>query len=216
MIGKTDNDLFFVGDGHQRIYSRHKAAMSRCGIDIRGRARKLYLNYRTTDEIRRHAVALLEGIEVDDLDDGSDEVRRYKSLSHGPEPIVMNVQGLEQASEQVIKLINQWGSSVPSEAGGGSVAVVAGSERVRDAVGVQLEAAGLKTVLITAQANHSQKRGVVHLSTMHRAKGLEFDCVIVISPALYLSREEQQQSKRNLLYVALTRAKKLAALLILN
>jgi hypothetical protein len=43
--------------------------MSRSGIDIRGRARKLYLNYRTTDEIRRQAVALLEGVEVDDLDD---------------------------------------------------------------------------------------------------------------------------------------------------
>ena len=75
---------FFVGDGHQRIYSRNRAAMSRCGIDIRGRSRKLYLNYRTTDEIRRQAVALLEGCEIDDLDDGHDESKRYKSLSHGP------------------------------------------------------------------------------------------------------------------------------------
>jgi hypothetical protein len=48
-----NNDLFFVGDGHQRIYARNRAAMSKCGIDIRGRSRKLYLNYRTTDEIRK-------------------------------------------------------------------------------------------------------------------------------------------------------------------
>ena len=45
--------------------------MSRCGIDIRGRSRKLYLNYRTTEEIRRQAVSLLEGCEIDDLDEGT-------------------------------------------------------------------------------------------------------------------------------------------------
>jgi AAA domain len=88
LIEPGKNDLFFVGDGHQRIYHRNKAAMSRSGIDIRGRARKLYLNYRTTDEIRRQAVALLEGVEVDDLDDGTDDNSRYKSLSHGPAPIM--------------------------------------------------------------------------------------------------------------------------------
>jgi hypothetical protein len=93
------NDLFFVGDGHQRIYSRHRAAMSKCGIDIRGRSRKLYLNYRTTDEIRRQAVALLEGCEVDDLDDGHDETKRYKSLSHGPQRrAVVTADGLEAAA----------------------------------------------------------------------------------------------------------------------
>ena len=73
LIEPGKNDLFFVGDGHQRIYHRNKAAMSRSGIDIRGRARKLYINYRTTDEIRRQAVALLEGVAVDDLDDGTDD-----------------------------------------------------------------------------------------------------------------------------------------------
>lgn len=60
--------------------------MGRCGIDIRGRSRKLYLNYRTTDEIRKQAVALLEGRDIDDLDGGQDDNRRYKSLSHGPVP----------------------------------------------------------------------------------------------------------------------------------
>ncbi len=76
LIEPGTNDLFFVGDGHQRIYHRNKAVMSRSGIDIRGRARKLYINYRTTDEIRRQAVALLEGVAVDDLDDGTDDNSR--------------------------------------------------------------------------------------------------------------------------------------------
>jgi hypothetical protein len=97
-----------VGDGHQRIYSRNKAAMSKCGIDIRGRSKKLYINYRTTDEIRRQAVALLEGVEIDDLDDGYDESKRYRSLSHGPAPSVVNVSGLEEAFAQVKLFMNAW------------------------------------------------------------------------------------------------------------
>ena len=35
MIASNPNDLFFVGDGHQRIYTRNRAAMSKCGIDGR-------------------------------------------------------------------------------------------------------------------------------------------------------------------------------------
>ena len=42
MVAPGPNDLFFVGDGHQRIYPRHRAFMSACGIDIRGRSRKLF------------------------------------------------------------------------------------------------------------------------------------------------------------------------------
>ncbi len=101
LIEPGKNDLFFVGDGHQRIYHRHKAAMSRSGIDIRGRARKLYINYRTTDEIRRQAVALLEDVAVDDLDDGTDDNARYKSLSHGPAPMLESCASREALVERV-------------------------------------------------------------------------------------------------------------------
>jgi len=41
------NDLFIVGDPHQRIYGK-PVVLSRCGIDIRGRSKKLRINYRTT------------------------------------------------------------------------------------------------------------------------------------------------------------------------
>ena len=62
------NDLFVVGDGHQRIYGRNKVVLGRCGIDVRGRSRKLRLNYRTTEETRRWAVRLLAGRAIDDLE----------------------------------------------------------------------------------------------------------------------------------------------------
>ncbi len=44
-----------------------------------------------------------------------------------------------------------------------------------------------------------------HLATMHRAKGLEFDCVMVVAPESYLGLAEETEAQRKLLYVALTR-----------
>ena len=215
LVPAGPNDLFFVGDGHQRIYSRNKAAMSRCGIDIRGRAKKLYLNYRTTDEIRRQAVALLEGCEIDDLDDGHDETKRYKSLSHGPVPTVVNVEGIEAAATHAIEFVRQWSAAqvdgVPL-----SFCVIASSEKSRDAIAGLIQAAGLRCVAITAQSNHADARDVVHLATMHRAKGLEFDCVMVVAPKSYLGVAEETETQRKLLYVALTRAKRGAMMLTLG
>lgn len=80
------DDLFLVGDGHQRIYRRH-AIMKSCGINILGRGKKLVLNYRTTEQTRRFATAVLEGIDIDDLDGQKDNLR-YKSLIEGEMPVL--------------------------------------------------------------------------------------------------------------------------------
>jgi DNA helicase IV len=201
--------LFFVGDGHQRIYSRHRAAMSKCGIDIRGRSRKLYLNYRTTDEIRRQGVALLEGCEVDDLDDGIHEVKRCKSLSHGPTPAVIDVDvdGLETAAVRAGEFIRGLRSDADSAATP-SVCVVASSEKQREAMAKQLLAAGCRGVTISAQSNHSDVRDAVHCATMHRATELEFDAVVVVAPISYFGKLDETVNQRKLVYVALTRAKR--------
>ncbi len=212
LISHGPNDLFFVGDGHQRIYSRHRAAMSKCGIDIRGRSRKLYLNYRTTDEIRRQAVALLEGCEVDDLDDGHDETKRYKSLSRGPAPVVVAADGLEAAAAQAIGFIK----ALRAEAADGqspTICVIASSEKTREAMAKQLLAAGLAGVTITAQSNHAEAHDTIHFATMHRAKGLEFDAVVVVAPQSHFGDVEQTVNQRKLMYVALTRAKRAAMLI---
>ncbi|WP_425259795.1 UvrD-helicase domain-containing protein [Rubrivivax sp. RP6-9] len=215
MIPPGPNDLFFVGDGHQRIYSRNRAAMSKCGIDIRGRSKKLYLNYRTTDEIRRQAVALLEGCEVDDLDDGHDETKRYKSLSHGPAPSVVSVDGLESAATQAGGFIRQLQAEA-DEGAKPTICVIASSEKHRDAMAKQLLAAGFAGVTISAQSNHADARDAVHFATMHRAKGLEFDAVVVVAPASYFGSVEVSVNQRKLVYVALTRAKRAAMLLRLG
>jgi superfamily I DNA/RNA helicase len=210
MIAPGANDLFFVGDGHQRIYSRHRAAMGKCGIDIRGRSRKLYLNYRTTDEIRRQGVALLEGCEIDDLDDGHDESRRYKSLSHGPAPEVVAVKGFEEAIVEARSFLSRLKAAHAEHEP--SLCIITPGEKIREFFSDQFRREGLRCVSITAQSNHTDAHGVVHLATMHRAKGLEFDAVVVIVPSEYLGPPEETLNQRKLLYVALTRAKRAAML----
>lgn len=215
MMPRDSNDLFFVGDGHQRIYSRNRAAMSKCGIDIRGRSRKLYLNYRTTEEIRRAAVAVLEGCEVDDLDDGHDETRRYKSLSHGAAPATVDAPSMEAAIAVALEWVGKWGTD---DNGGQvrSVCVIASSQLVRDAFARQFDAAGHLTSVIDANQNLAGDAKTVHFATMHRAKGLEFDRVIVVAPSAYLGVPKETDAQRKLIYVALTRAKRDALLLILS
>lgn len=213
MVEPGDNDLFFVGDGHQRIYSRNKAAMSKCGIDIRGRSKKLYLNYRTTDEIRRQAVALLEGCEVDDLDDGHDETRRYKSLSHGPAPELLELSSLDEVLPALLTRLKDW--SVQSHPDvQETVCVIASSRNQRDSVASYLARNGVHTRTIDENQNAGVAQGLVYVATMHRSKGLEFDRVIVLAPKTWLGDVRDTGNHRKLIYVAVSRAKKETSLFL--
>jgi superfamily I DNA/RNA helicase len=210
LIEPGTNDLFFVGDGHQRIYHRNKAVMSRSGIDIRGRARKLYINYRTTDEIRRQAVALLEGVAVDDLDDGTDDNSRYKSLSHGPTPILESCPSREALVERVKAILAAWGL-VPEALHLGATCVMAESKASRDQLMAALRSAGYAVESIEPDTHGSAEANGLLFATMHRAKGLEFQNVIVTSTTV--RQGDRAAVAPQLLYVALTRAKQRAALL---
>ncbi len=138
LVPQGPNDLMFVGDGHQRIYAKNKATMSSCGIDIRGRAKKLFLNYRTTEEIRREAVSLLENVDVDDLDGGSDEIARYKSLLHGPVPEHIRGASMEVVRDGVAEFI----ACCLEEQVDAKVGVMAPTGKLRDQLAKQIREAG--------------------------------------------------------------------------
>lgn len=210
MIAKGKNDLFFVGDGHQRIYAKHRAVMSRCGIDIRGRSRKLYLNYRTTDEIREQAVALLEGREIDDLDGGLDDSLRYKSLSHGPAPEIVDVPGSHEAVQVAVNRVREWwgDGTDPSRP---SVCVMTHTKAIRDQVAKALRTFDIEVSTIEAETADSAGNDAVRASTMHRAKGLEFDRVVVLAHGMF-SDVSGDSDFAQLVYVAMTRAKSMAVL----
>ena len=64
---RGDNDIFIVGDAQQRIYG-HTAVLSKCGIRIQGRARKLRIKYRTTEQIRSAADSIFRSSGADVAD----------------------------------------------------------------------------------------------------------------------------------------------------
>jgi superfamily I DNA/RNA helicase len=83
MVASGPNDIFLVGDAHQRIYS-HQVVLGRLDIRTPGRAsRRLTLNYRTTREILGSAHGLVHGESFDDLDDGPDTLDGYRSVLTG-------------------------------------------------------------------------------------------------------------------------------------
>jgi len=95
-----------------------------------------------------------------------------------------------------------------------TVCVIAPSRQYRDQIGQFLQRNGQPIRVIDETHNAGDGEGVIHLATMHRAKGLEFDSVIVVSPRAYLNDIRETEHKRKLLYVAVSRAKRDASLLI--
>ena len=189
---------------HQRIYPRNRASMSASGINIRGRSRKLYLNYRTTEEIRRMAVAVLEGCEVDDLDEGVDEVKRYKSLSHGPAPKTLDFEHLEQALVSLPPLLNA------SLAEGRSVCMIVPTKHDAFTVHKSLRAEKISATILGPNERDQPNSTSVRIATMHRAKGLEFDEVVLLMPRKVSDLKPSADTIQRLKYVAITRAKRLA------
>ena len=211
------DDLFIVGDAHQRIYSRKPVVLGRCGIEIRGRARKLRLNYRTTEETRRWAAGLLDGYAIDDLDGGSDDNNRIRSVTNGPEP---RLQHFRTRDEQAVWIVRHLTELVDRDEPLRGVCVVARTRDERDAIGEALEDAGLEVEVLEADSPDESSTGV-RLATMHRVKGLEFDHMVVASINRDLmplaavvnatdgpERAAAETAERALLYVAATRAKK--------
>lgn len=217
MAQEGENDLFIVGDGHQRIYSKQKVVLSQSGINIRGRSRTLRINYRTTEEIRNWAVNLLDDIDVDDLDGGIDSNVIYKSLISGEDPIVT---AFSTKIEQEDYLANYLTASTITPLS--SICVVARTNNEIDQLTNCLRKRGIKFSKITRKSSNNGPDDAVRAATMHRVKGLEFEEVILVSmneglvPSIRAQesthdKDERQQielQERALVYVAATRAKR--------
>jgi hypothetical protein len=213
------NDLFIVGDAHQRIY-RHKVVLGRCGIKIIGRSSKLRINYRTTEENRRWAVNLLEGVRIDDLDGGLDSQKGYTSLLHGVEPKVEHLSSFQAEIEYISlylkKLQQETGNLLQA------VCLVARTHDLLKQYEGALKAKGFDTYFVRRSEADDRRKEGVRLATMHRVKGLEFDRVIIAGvndgmvPLVVewnnstdkVIQEELENQEKALLYVAATRAKK--------
>lgn len=214
------NSLFITGDAHQRIYGQ-RVVLSHCGIDVRGRSRKLRVNYRTTEETRKWAMRLLEGRSFDDLDGSSDSQKGYYSLLSGEPPKIVEADTFGDEVKTVLahlKSLQESGVELDT------VCLVARTNELIDQFDSSIKAAGIPTYRIRRSVAEDRKLPGLRLATMHRVKGLEFDHVIVagvnegVVPLLIsgFSEEddfevmESENRERSLLYVAVTRAKRSA------
>jgi len=207
--------LFIVGDAHQRIYGR-RFSLSKCDIDIRGRGRRLKINYRTTDETRRFAVQLLTG-EVDDLDGGKDDLKGYRSLSSGEPPLVKKFSSLEEESAWIIEEIKAL------QAQGGNlreIVITAANNRLVGVYQDLIGKSGLSTQVVTARKSEHDLPEGIRMATIHRVKGLEFRYVFMAGMsdnafswvdkdfADKAAARSAENQCRSLLHVAATRAQK--------
>ena len=206
--------LFFAGDLGQRIFQQPFSWKS-LGVDIRGRARTLRINYRTSHQIRQQADRLL-GAQTVDVDGNTDSRSDTVSVFNGPPPVVRGVK--TQAEET--RLVGAWLSeqfsagTLPEEFGV-FVRSVAQLERAQAAV----TAAGVPFKVLDEHAETTS--GHVSIVTMHLAKGLEFRAVVVMAcddEVIPLQErmetvgddadlQEVYDTERHLLYVACTRAR---------
>jgi superfamily I DNA/RNA helicase len=214
LVSAGANDLFLVGDAHQRIYGR-KVVLGRCGISTQGRSSILRINYRTTEQIRAWAVAMLEGMAVDDLDGEADTEKGYMSLLSGPKPECHRFASAEEEQEFLGKTLNQLVKTRPAE----EICLVARTAKlIKNDYQALLKSLGVEHVVLDKSKEGTG--GGVRLATMHRVKGLEFPVMIlagVNSNVMPLriaavqgdptSKKEHEERERSLLFVAATRAR---------
>ena len=208
------NALFFAGDLGQRIFQQ-PFSWKALGVDIRGRARTLHINYRTSHQIRMQADRLL-GPEVADVDGNTEERRGTISVFNGPAPDIQILDSLDEEALAVCAWLLERGTEglAPHEIG---VFVRSEAEIKRACAAVQSARLPFKVL----DEHVETTSGYVSICTMHLAKGLEFRAVAVMAcddEIIPLQArietvsddtdlEEVYNTERHLLYVACTRAR---------
>ncbi|MCG3038980.1 UvrD-helicase domain-containing protein [Streptomyces sp. S1A] len=227
------NDMFIAGDTHQRIYD-HQVALGALGVNIRGRASRLTLSYRTTKEILAEALRVVEPknksakVVYDDLDDGTDTLAGYRSVLHGPKPDFIRYDTWDDELAGLAATLKAWreelstdDSGAPRDPGGRIAVCVADRDMVSQAMYYLATKAGITCAELTKEGPKGD--GEVHVGTMHRFKGLEYQRLAIVGasdgiiprtsvieryrtedPPRY---EREQRKARSLLFVASTRAR---------
>lgn len=83
---------------------------------------------------------------------------------------------------------------------------MAPTTKLRDQLAKQIREAGYKVATVDHREGLSRKDAQIFAMTLHRAKGLEFDAVVIVA------NRELDENLRKLVYVGITRAKRAAQL----
>lgn len=227
MVAEGPDDLFIAEDANQRIYGE-KISLADCGIDIRGRAQRLTLNYRTTHQNLKLAQAILNATPyMDTYADDTDGDKSTRSSRTGPKPKLVPAQDFNDECDKTAEIITAWcaGKSfgeLPTDQATDPVSPDTIGVLVRTQKNVADVLAALQKRGITCHRPGRVDHGPdsVPVMTMHQAKGLEFAKVIVMSANDHqvthiiasqgyddASRSDAVFRERSLLYVATSRAR---------
>ncbi|WEH18517.1 UvrD-helicase domain-containing protein [Streptomyces sp. VNUA24] len=219
MTARDSDDLFLVGDTHQRIY-KNQVTLGSLGINIRGRSAKLSLSYRTTRQILRSALEVLGEETYDDLDGNSETLAGYRSVLSGSAPGMHPCADWQTEREAIAAHILAWDAHPEERIAHEQIAICVPTNLMASELGHTLGEHGIRAMEIGADGARGEAG--VHVGTMFRFKGLEYQRMIIagvsdglvpreqvnqlrqVDPARY--RRELQRA-RSLLFVAVTRAR---------
>lgn len=224
LVAEGRNDLFLTGDPMQRIYSGRKINFGAAGINVRGvRSRRLKINYRTTEPIKKVAVSVIKGITFEDMDGGTESMNGYVSLIHGGEKPIYKIVG--NATDEVIQTVEWVNECINNQINANDICIAAPSMGLMKDLQSYLHTNGIAYKVLKGTSKQGASNGI-SLCTLHSLKGLEFKVVVLIGinerniPSKVtegypftgmdaLDKKEFLSSKRSLLYVAITRARQL-------
>lgn len=214
LAGGTGDGLFFAGDSGQRIFQLPFSWKAQ-GVEVRGRAKNLRVNYRTSHQIRNYSDRLLDP-EITDVDGNVETRKGTVSVFNGPTPLITVAIDQEQEASAVAQWINDRIAAgfLPHEIG----VFVRSSAQIPRATAA-VARTGLKYRELDDRVTAAT--GSVTVATMHLAKGLEFRGVSVMAcddEVVPLQQRLQEvgddadlsyvyETERHLLYVACTRAR---------
>lgn len=224
LVAEGCNDLFLTGDPMQRIYSGRKINFGAAGINVRGvRSKRLKINYRTTEPIKKVAVGVIKGQAYDDMDGGTESIKGYVSLIHDGEKPEYRIVG--NASEEVCQIVEWLEECKQNNIALKDICVAAPSMGLMKEFQTRLHTDGIPYKVLKGTTRQGSQDGL-SLCTLHSLKGLEFKVVILMDinernmPSKEtdtypftgmdaLDKKEYLSAKRSLLYVAITRARQL-------
>lgn len=216
LADEGENDLFLVGDPYQSIYGK-KVVFSQAGVNIRGRrSKKLKVNYRTTEEIKKYALSALKGVTYNNFDGEEENLHGYVSIFHGKVPLYQTFDSKNDEHEFILNRIREITESDNNVSLSNVVIATRTKESYREIMS-QLHKAGIEYFDIRDETGN---RNGVHLCTFHSLKGLEYKAVILADvndrtcpqkPFGYQDWSEEKKesyinSEKSLLYTAMTRA----------
>jgi len=174
LIEEKPNDLFFVGDPFQNIYGR-KVNFSKSGINVRGRrSRKLKVNYRTTEEIKKKAINVISAESYDNFDGEEESKAGYVSLMHGTQPSYQIFETLEEEDQFVISQVLELLKDERIEAR--EICLSGRTNKVVDQLKKLLNENNVKAQDISSS---KESNSAVRVSTFHNLKGHEFKHLFV-------------------------------------